>query len=85
MRDGLVILAEKCRHCAHMRTVPIGNSANTFCFNCREASTNTTNTMRPPVAFLFDARALARLEQYRAAVRAGFYSDWGRSQAPCCN
>jgi hypothetical protein len=54
-----------------------------FCFNCRlHLAGNETGP--PParlapvtdLAYQFSDAELARLVRYRAAIRAGFYTDW---------
>jgi hypothetical protein len=68
MRHGLRILHETCPRCANRRTVLIG-TRTAFCFNCR-------SQLGPFVPeYPFTARELVRLRWYRAAVRAGFYTD----------
>jgi hypothetical protein len=41
-----------------------------------------TRSTLPPVQHPFAPAELIRLERYRAAVRAGLYSDWPRPPAP---
>ena len=80
-----MIQALPCPRCATPRTVRMGHWGS-VCFNCRhqwgsqEPSQRRTAT-QPEVANvrIFGSAALQRLEIYRAAVLAGFYSDWPRA------
>ena len=75
--NGKTIQQVHCPRCAIRRTVRIGRSNLSFCFNCRMQ-------WRPGYGAPTSARATApaidpvlqaRLENYRAAVQAGFYND----------
>jgi hypothetical protein len=68
MRHGLTIKEAPCPRCANKRTASMG-SHGSICFNCRH-KWEPTRTYAG-----FTAPELARLEIYRAAVRAGFYTD----------
>lgn len=57
-----------CARCRNRRTVRFG--ATSFCFNCRAHRDAWTDEGYP-----FTDTELARLHVYRAAVRAGFYTD----------
>ena len=71
MSQGYLIQNVPCPRCAIRRTVRL-REGRSFCFNCR--------FQWHPAAYQFAPADRARLEVYRAAVRAGFYSDWpGRS------
>jgi hypothetical protein len=80
-----MIQEQPCPRCATRRTVCMGHWGS-ICFNCRlhwdaRESSGTRATARapsPPTAALVPADR-ERLEIYRAAVLAGFYSDW----TPC--
>jgi hypothetical protein len=83
MRDGIRIQEQACPRCAIRRTARLayGTYGTSFCFNCRLR----WPTQAPPVPYTVGAPSprqvlapgeLARLVAYRAAVRAGFYSDW---------
>jgi hypothetical protein len=74
---SMVIEPGTCPRCRRVRTVRFG--ATSFCFNCRlpVAASRSTGAPAPTPenSFAFSAAELARLRDYRAAVRAGFYSD----------
>jgi hypothetical protein len=74
MRQGYVIQERSCPRCAIRRTVRLGRGL-ALCFNCRYH----WDAHPLPPAEQFDAAARARLVSYRAAVRAGFYTDWPSS------
>ena len=68
MRHGLTIKEAPCPRCANKRTASMG-AHGSICFNCRHKwEPNSSH-------FEFTATERARLAIYRAAVRAGFYSD----------
>jgi len=83
-----VIAHVPCPRCGHTRTVRLGSVS--FCFNCRwqwgvdfarNGSTPVATSPASPAVVVtrdglpFNAAELARLESYRAAVHAGFYTD----------
>jgi hypothetical protein len=57
------------------RTVQYGQWGS-ICFNCRLRWRGDVPVQLVVVAPAFGAAELRRLEIYRAAVRAGFYTDW---------
>jgi ribosomal protein L37AE/L43A len=61
-----VIQERRCPRCAIKRTLRLAHGTS-FCFNCR-------SQWEAPI-YPFKPDELARLELYRVAVRAGFYSD----------
>lgn len=78
--NGATIQEHPCPRCANPRTVQIASAS--FCFNCRlywgspwgKVSDATVEPrLEPP--YPFTAAETARLTMYRAAIRAGFYSD----------
>jgi hypothetical protein len=85
MNGGYYVVQERsCPRCAIRRTVRLADGSS-FCFNCRHqwptqqvAGDHTGRGLAapspPPEPFGLTERA--RLAIYRAAVRAGFYSDW---------
>jgi hypothetical protein len=84
MRQGFVIEEQSCPRCANRRTVRVADGSS-FCFNCRlqwPAHDAAGGDARRGMAALgpqpgsFGLAEQARLTIYRAAVRAGFYSDW---------
>jgi hypothetical protein len=75
--NGATIQERACPRCAIRRTVRIAGAS--FCHNCRLQWSGVSGAAfvpRPESAYLFTASEEARLVMYRAAVRAGFYSDW---------
>jgi hypothetical protein len=84
MRDGFLIQELSCPRCTIRRTMGLANG-NSFCFNCRfqwptqpVAGDHAARAMiaPPQPSEPFGVAEQARLAIYRAAVRAGFYSDW---------
>jgi hypothetical protein len=67
MRHGLTIKEAPCPRCANKRTASLGTHGS-ICFNCR-------HRWELESSYPFTVKEFARLESYRAAVRAGFYSD----------
>jgi hypothetical protein len=83
MRDGILIQERACPRCGIRRTARLayGTSGTSFCFNCRLQWPTREAPVSHPVGtpspqHVLGPDALARLAVYRAAVRAGFYSDW---------
>jgi hypothetical protein len=73
MRQGYLIQDRACPRCANRRTVRLGQGSS-LCFNCRyHWDPEPVELM--PAGWSFDAAERSRLVIYRAAVRAGFYSD----------
>jgi hypothetical protein len=69
----MMIEESRCPRCGirrRARFVPWGR----YCYNCRL----TLPLTAPPAAhvYLFTEAERLRLEWYRAAIRAGLYSDW---------
>jgi hypothetical protein len=82
MRDGILIQQRACPRCAIRRTARLAYTrATSFCFNCRlqwvttEPSAADCADPSPAVEAIAPGER-KRFEMYRAAVRAGFYSDW---------
>jgi hypothetical protein len=73
--NGATIRELPCPRCANPRTVQVAGVS--FCFNCHWQWTGETAVSQPDSepAYPFTASELARLATYRAAVRAGFYTD----------
>jgi ribosomal protein L37AE/L43A len=74
---GNTIQERRCPACGNRRTVRVGRSSMSFCFNCRTqwsggASAQPTRSVDGSLT----AAEHARLEAYRGAVRAGLYRDW---------
>jgi len=80
--NGATIQERPCPRCAIRRTVRIARAS--FCFNCRLHWGRVSGAAfepRPEPAYVFTAAETLRLEMYRAAVRAGFYTDLVRASA----
>ncbi|MBV9582825.1 MAG: hypothetical protein JO057_29935 [Chloroflexi bacterium] len=84
MTGGFSIRQQSCPRCAIRRTAHLADGSG-FCFNCRlrwsgqhaaSQSAVPPRNAAPPSPEPFSPAAWARLEMYRAAVRAGLYSDW---------
>jgi hypothetical protein len=73
MNGTLVVQERACPRCATKRTVRIGTSATSFCFNCRTRWSG--GSVASPARPVLEAAVQRRWEIYRAAVRAGFYTD----------
>jgi hypothetical protein len=84
MRFGITIQQRACPWCHNRLTGRIGDGPS-VCFNCghlwhghgpfADARPVLEPAPLPAVAFLFESAATERLEVYRMAVRAGFYTD----------
>jgi hypothetical protein len=77
--NGKTIQQVHCPRCAIPRTVRIGRSNLSFCFNCRLQWRPGHGPLPRAAAPAIDRVLQARFEIYRAAVQAGFYSDGPRS------
>jgi hypothetical protein len=73
MRPGYLIQERACPRCAIRRTVRLGQGGS-LCFNCHFQWTPEPVALGPS-GWVFERAERARLEIYRAAVRAGFYND----------
>jgi hypothetical protein len=73
--SGATIQERPCPRCNIRRTASIANAS--FCFNCRLqwGKALGASEPRPEPPYTFTAAETARLTIYRAAIRAGFYSD----------
>ncbi|HEY1292374.1 MAG TPA: hypothetical protein VGJ60_04705 [Chloroflexota bacterium] len=81
--NGLTPQQSTCPHCGIQRTVRMGFSGVSICMNCRNRwggpGSNTSNPAPEPVEhredpYPFTPAERERLEIYRRAVEAGFYS-----------
>ena len=72
--QSFVIEESPCPHCKNPRTVRCGTIG--FCFNCRGQWRTDSGAATAEPRYAFTNAELNRLEVYRAAVRAGFYSEW---------
>jgi ribosomal protein L37AE/L43A len=80
LRDGILIQERTCPRCAIRRTARLGQGTS-FCFNCRlkwptRAAPVAQRVGTPLPHQMLGPADLARMAVYRAAVRAGFNSDW---------
>jgi len=74
--NGATIQEHPCPRCAIRRTVRIAKAS--YCFNCGLHWGSQWGTASAPVAepaYAFTTAETERLMIYRAAVRAGFYTD----------
>ena len=76
------IVEQPCPRCAIRRSVSFGRLGS-YCYNCKfrwngfGSATPITRPVQVHVAeYPFGVAELARLEIFRAAVRAGFYNEW---------
>ncbi|HYY89767.1 MAG TPA: hypothetical protein VFA49_13290 [Chloroflexota bacterium] len=69
-----MIQEQRCPRCAIRRTVQYGGWGS-ICFNCR-LRWRGDRPVELVTATAFSAAEWRRLEIYRAAVQAGFYTDW---------
>ena len=85
MNGGIVIQERRCSRCSNRRTVRMGTSNVAFCFNCRHKWAANGSTARrhegavvvmPAPYYTFGPGERERLNRYRAAVRAGLYTEW---------
>lgn len=84
----MIIMDQRCPRCAIRRTADLRNWGY-FCFNCRlrwcspasatEAAVIHAASLESP-PHPFGPRELLRLERYRAAIQAGFFTDWPVAQ-----
>jgi len=86
MRDlsGRIIEEHQCPRCKVDRTVRMGPTDECFCLKCgyRWSAAAEVEPLDLRLSALFTAMDLKRLDHYRAAVRADFYTDeltvpWG--------
>ena len=83
----MTIMDQQCPRCGIRRTADLQNWG-LFCFNCRlrwcsstpaaEAAAFQVVSLEPPHPF--GPHELLRLERYRAAIRAGLFTDWPVAQ-----
>jgi hypothetical protein len=77
MRQGLIVQEQPCPRCANRRTVSAA-AHGSFCFNCglQWSAPTPSATAHRMHAVAFTPLQFARFGNYRAAVQAGFYTDW---------
>jgi hypothetical protein len=80
--NGFIPQQATCPHCGILRTVRVGYSGISLCMNCRGRWGSSAVSPNPPIdsdtecqPYPFTPAELARLEIYRRAVAAGFYSE----------
>ena len=80
----MTVQEQRCPRCGIKRTAWLGEWGS-FCFNCRLRWGDRSEVARPPALPSmaapqpppwFGPAEVVRLAVYRAAVRAGFYTDW---------
>ena len=78
MNGGFIINESRCPRCKIKRTVRLPRPNSNYCFNCRYLwkADGSSVEVEESVSYSFEPAELARLEIYRAAVRAGFYNEW---------
>ena len=83
MRNGITIQQRTCPWCHNRLTGRIANGPS-VCFNCGhhwlgrspfETGSGAVEPGNPAAPFRFGSAATARLEVYRMAVSAGFYTE----------
>ena len=73
MSYDISIIEQACPYCENTRTARVQHSGLEFCFRCHR---NWKPAAEPDFeAYAFTEAELARLEHYRAAVCAGYYTD----------
>ena len=74
---GTIIQEHSCPRCGIRRTVRLGLSTNSFCFNCRFGwRPGAVLTAAHGDTHVFTPTELNRLTAYRDAIRAGLYQEW---------
>ncbi len=80
--NGITIVEQACPICTQQRTARFGLSNTFICFNCRRVWSGLQTEPGSQVAaatafeYVFTGTEARRFHVYRAAVRAGFYTDW---------
>ena len=79
--NGLIPQHSTCPHCGILRTVRVGLTDLSLCMNCRTRWRSSSISARPRLSAVehghpFSPEEVSRLEIYRRAVAAGFYTDW---------
>jgi hypothetical protein len=69
---SFVIEHDRCPRCSNLRTARFG--VVSYCFNCRTQWNDPTDAAGE-TDYPFSPEELGRMRVYRAAVRAGFYTD----------
>ena len=82
----MTIQEGRCPRCGIRRTLTLGHWGS-MCLNCRlhwgsQASSDVATAAAAWVHHPFTPAELVRLERYRAAIRAGLYTDWPREAQP---
>jgi hypothetical protein len=74
--SNFLIEQRVCPRCGIRRTLRQLRSTTAVCFNCHHQWDAFSPETEAEVANAFTAEEYVRLAAYRAAVRAGFYTDW---------
>jgi hypothetical protein len=81
MNYEINIVEQSCPHCGAARTIRVASAALSYCLIChRDWTTAEPDQDRalepePVLAYPFTEAEVVRLQNYRAAVRAGLYSE----------
>jgi hypothetical protein len=79
MRYDISIVDGPCPYCDGRRTAHVQKSDLAFCFRCHHNW--RTNQTADAQTYAFSEGEVRRLGWYRAAIRAGFYTDRPRQVA----
>jgi hypothetical protein len=78
--NGIIIQEHLCPRCGIQRTVRLGLSNTSFCFNCHFQWGPGAMLGAPPCpTYLFTSADLERLTPYRNAIRNGLYGEWAET------
>ena len=77
---GTIIQEHLCPRCGIQRTVRLGLSNTSFCFNCRHKWGLSGMLGAPPcLTYLFTSADLERLTAYRNAIRNRLNGEWAET------
>ena len=77
---GTIIQEHLCPRCGNQRTVRLGLSNTSFCFNCRHKwGWMGVLAAAPSHTYPFTSAELVRLAAYRNAIRNGLYREWAEA------
>jgi hypothetical protein len=77
---GTTIQERSCPRCGIRRTVRLGLSTTSFCFNCRFGWGPGAVLVAPRGdTYPFTPTEFKRLTAYRDAIRAGLYQEWSEA------
>jgi hypothetical protein len=78
---GTIIQEHLCPRCGIQRTVRLGMSNTSFCFNCRHKwGWRGLLAATPSHTYPFTSAELERLMGYRLANRNGLHREWAEAQ-----